>query len=313
MNENAEPLYPILKDGGWALAESCACFPLLDSAGLGANGGSVPLVAFGYQREGTFSFLSKGDVKGGEMTGIPELLNRTLGNLKERNLEWKVAKFKLGWLSRIEVVFAQGDALAAERILDETFLRRIHEHFRAETVLVGVPRRGLLLATIAHFKDRPLNAFCSLVASEYRRHGQPSISPVPMVVRNCRIIGLVEGLEDAAKRDQDDEEQVASMRINLSSDDADGFLVSYTLVGDSKVAIDKALVRGFTETISEYSGNAAFAGIIFTVSTSDSSQQTELEALCETRQADFERATIDLARHGQVKRKLAVRITHGDR
>ena len=93
-----------------------------------------------------------------------------------------------------------GSFYAAEKLLDEPFMRRLHRDLGASTLAAATPARGLLL--VADADDAlHLGRFTSLVRMRFDDSGGRAISPAVLLVRGGEITGYIPQTVPAARRD----------------------------------------------------------------------------------------------------------------
>jgi hypothetical protein len=188
-------ILPALKPYNWKGRDTVMCRPLLSEE----DAELMPLVAFGYDRPHTFEFLSVKQVPGGSSSENIALLEAAaLRNLQARPAEWKLETFDLGGES-LSMTICGDDFLAAERVLDDSFMSEAHRLLSAEMLVVGIPRRGMILSTDFKQQRETVARFAAVVSAQYHRGDSAPISPLIFVVQDGRVVGYGKGHEDAGK------------------------------------------------------------------------------------------------------------------
>ncbi len=113
----SDTILPCLKEPGWAGAEKTVCRPLW----TGERSPHIPWVAFGYDHPHSFEFLGRDRLEGlGKSEDAVE--REALTNLRARPASWQEISVKLGWFKKLRLQVCGDDFLAAERVLDTTFM-----------------------------------------------------------------------------------------------------------------------------------------------------------------------------------------------
>lgn len=191
------PLLPALKPNDWQAKEHAIYQPLVEDQ----KSDYMPWLAFGYDLPHTFQFLSAKDLPEDASPHQIDLMKQAaIRNLRERPARWQTENIKLGLFKRLHILLCTDDYLAAERILDADFMHEAHERLKAEMLAVGIPRRGLLLATSAKAPEDQLKRFGAAVSAQYHRADSPPITPLVFIVAKGQIVGLMKGMEESARQ-----------------------------------------------------------------------------------------------------------------
>lgn len=137
----------------------------------------------------------------------------------------------------MHMLICTADYLAAERILDTHFLQETHKLLKAEMLAVGIPRRGMPLATNAKGPEEHLKRFGAAVSAQYQRADTPPITPLVFIVLEGQIVGLMKGMEES--EDQLDPEDPDSLVQGLAHSSPDV----------RKVAAERIGQKGYKEGI----------------------------------------------------------------
>lgn len=263
-----EPLLPLLKEGIWKGREISICRPLFGAEQLG----DVPLLAFGYDRPNTFEFLSK--EKGGD---FERLQKEAVANLRARPAKWKVARSTGGFLGfgkKPQLLVFDGDFFAAERVLDEEFLREAQRLLKTQLVAIGIPARGVIFAADGLPKGKDprteIAAFVAMIANIYRSSARETapISPTVFTAQDGKLIGSIRS-EDAEKlgresadqqmKDEDDKLYVSGLLV----DDKDGKKSMHLLIGcDDVKLLRRSVVPHFLAAVDSVRERPDFGGTI---------------------------------------------------
>lgn len=187
---NALPAFPILMPATWQRAPTQVCVPLVKGLALR----DVPLIApvhfIGEPNEGAFQRVY---IRTERLEAIGASIDDYLGEAV-RNLRARRATL-------IELmpgtVGSMDDFLSAERILDGAFMQEAARKLGilGGSLLVGVPKRGQLMATSferASADQNHLQAFCGVLAKLFGEAGPEAITPWPILVTDGRITSILE-------------------------------------------------------------------------------------------------------------------------
>ena len=137
----SDNLLPCLKVRDWEGREHTTCRVLWPDK----PSEFMPWLAFGYDHPHTFEFLNEDKLKTLGMTEA-QVETKALDNLRTRTSAWQSHDAPLGEGKTLKLLVCMDDFFAAERILDAEFMKEAQKKLGAPAILVGVPRRGLILA-----------------------------------------------------------------------------------------------------------------------------------------------------------------------
>src|SRR6185295_4706059 len=199
-----DAILPCLKEPSWVGGEAAFCRLLW----TGERSPYIPWVAFGFDHPHSFEFLGRKRME--ELGKKDETLEReALANLKARAGSWQEVSVKLGWFKKQRLQICADDFLAAERILDATVMGEAHRHLNAPGLMVGIPRRGLLVAmnAAAALDDvKKTTAFVAFVSAQFHGGESAPISPAVFAMKDGAIVGLIDSGAAAGKRGDADAE-----------------------------------------------------------------------------------------------------------
>lgn len=258
------PLLPCLKDFDWPGKDGCVARPLW------AEGKSryVPWVAFGYDLPHSFEFLPQAELARLGKTEA-EVERVAIQELRQRRASWQPWNIKLGLFKKLKMLACGNDFFAAERILDPIFLQDAQRQLQAKGLLLGVPRRGALVATDAFQDDARLNAFLALVYQQFIEGGSPPISPVAFAAKDGRIISIVDDAVRMAKPPQTTQAESNHEGTDVETyvsrilTDVDGKVMPVILAVDTDFdRLANALVQAVARTTVEFLSRDDFIGEI---------------------------------------------------
>jgi hypothetical protein len=267
---------PCLKEAKWVGRGDSVCRALWEKQ----SSNFMPWVAIGYDRPHTFEFIS---TKGlAELNTTEEALHaRALEALRARPAKWQPVELDVEG-TPLKMLVCTGDYFSAEHILDPEFMKEAQRILKAPGLLVGVPRRGFLMATVVGEKDhRLLLAFGAGVAGQYSRGESALISPMLFAMKDGRIVAIIEDIADAivpdgepkgapkgAPGDEDDEDEeegdpgepyVSAMVTRNDRGTEDVHLMAGGPDGDR---LAKAIEVGFQGLLKEHARRPEFSGHI---------------------------------------------------
>jgi hypothetical protein len=194
-------LLPCLEQPAWSGRDRAVARPLWSEPSP-----YVPWVALGYSEPQGFRFLERDAAPGPP----DELESEAIGNLRQRAASWQELGLELGGFKRLRMLAAADDALSAERILDAAFLLEAQRRLGATGLLVGVPRRGFLVATAFDSNVERVHTFGAVVATQFQGGESDPITPVLFTARGGRIAGMVDVVARAVVPPEQLEAAVAS-------------------------------------------------------------------------------------------------------
>jgi HEAT repeat protein len=271
-----KPLLPALKPKDWQAKEDAICQPLV----VDQESSYMPWLAFGYDLPHTFQFLSANDLHEGASPRQIDLMKQAaLRNLRERPARWQTENIKLGLFKRLRMLLCTGDYLAAERILDDGFMLEAHKLLKTEMLAVGIPRRGLLLATNTNGPKEHLKRFGAAVSAQYHRADSPPITPLLFLVVEGQIVGLVKGMEESAREAvQAESEEAAGIYCSamITEDQESGDRTLHIIAGgEDLTAVARAVQNAFIQIMQKMKEERNFSGEVYVVLVSDLTPRTE--------------------------------------
>jgi hypothetical protein len=238
MSDQSDLLLPVLKAHDWHGAAQVVCRSL--SADLESP--YVPLVAFGYDRPNTIAFLNREDLA---ERSIEEVEREALVNLRARPVTVQPMEIPLREgapdASTLHVLTCVDDYFVAERILDAELLQKLQTELNAQMIVVGIPRRGVLVAADGVQPPDVLGPFLAMVSAQYFTGETQPISPLVFGVVDGRIVGMVKGGEEAGK-------QIAA---EVQAERDKEIFASATMITDPETGLESAeIVLGSRDIVS---------------------------------------------------------------
>jgi hypothetical protein len=174
MNNN---IYPILKNLHWQKDENFN-IPLYF---IEKKGYEFPAIAFTRENNDKSHTLIE-NIDDIQLTGS-ELVRFAFGNLTALPLQWEKRKINE------KPILALEDDWAAEKILDTAFLIQASELLQSPKILVGIPKRGMILA--APYQQTAFDIeFSTHVLSFYEDMGCIPLSDKLYMIENGKIKGI---------------------------------------------------------------------------------------------------------------------------
>jgi hypothetical protein len=187
----SDPLLPCLKEHNWQGRAQTVCRPLWSQ-----DSAYMPWLAFGYDHPHTFEFIGKNKLA--DLNTTAEALEaQALANLRARPVSWQPLDVNVPNATELRMLLAMDDFLVAERIADRDFMQQAHGTLNAPALLVGIPRRGMLMVTRADQNATMVNAFGALVAGQFSEAETAPISPMLFAMQDGNIVGVVEAVATA--------------------------------------------------------------------------------------------------------------------
>jgi len=169
---------PCLKSASWDPGSSVAIpFPAPDDA----DRSQLPQIALCRDRPDALVFIQVSDLRG---TNPGSVSDRAMDNL-EAWMPEAADDFPLDMPNCEPMrVLQYGGLFAAEKLLDGRWLEHLRQELGFRALLVGAPRRAVLMVTEAPAdEDHPhFFAFGAIVSGQYRRAESPVISPLVFIV-----------------------------------------------------------------------------------------------------------------------------------
>jgi len=180
------PVFPLLVPTDWPGRSANVCRPLLSDPTLEDG----LLISFAYLGQGMRMFVSPDRLMKLDRT-LDQVQEEALGNLKKRPGAWRIAQLPLADGHTLPLAVCDTDLLAAERILDESFLRAAGEMLDGAVHLaVGVPHRGVIVAAdLAQSDDLIFLKYA--VQQWYAEGGDEALSPWLFLVMHGMLMGVV--------------------------------------------------------------------------------------------------------------------------
>ncbi len=95
----------------------------------------------------------------------------------------------------------EGHEYAAEQVLNPEAMRRVAHQLGARNLVVGVPRRGVLVAVDAELPKEQMSFFLHFVSAQFFRANTGAISPVGLLVYDGIVCGVAAGMEESGRAD----------------------------------------------------------------------------------------------------------------
>jgi hypothetical protein len=141
----------------------------------------LPIVVCGVDGENTFGMMRK------EALGpsADDAIARALANLAEEDVDTEELH-----ADGMMILVVTGGFYAAEKLLDEAFMRSLHDELGAYMLAAATPARGLLLVTDAG-ESTHLARFSQIAQLRYDDSGGRAISPAVVLVTDGKVTGCV--------------------------------------------------------------------------------------------------------------------------
>jgi hypothetical protein len=178
-NPPERPVLLTLKAMNWDGHEEMRCQPLFTPTDPKAL---VPWVVYGEDLPHSFRYFTKEETREQELS---ELHARALENLKAIHMEPERLEL-LG--SPLLVVL--GHHYTAEKVMDVEFMRSLHERLGADWLMVGIPRRGSLIAAKARGETSFVQGFRFVCEKQFRRGDFEPLCPTPLLLHEGKISGI---------------------------------------------------------------------------------------------------------------------------
>jgi uncharacterized protein YtpQ (UPF0354 family) len=189
------PIYPVLKAAGWPHGE------MVVRRRLNVNNKEdpeLPWIALGWDLPNNIVYVSRQDLADMGMSEEEEVWRAAMENLRKRGASWEKGEVGIsGTGEKVAMLMFQGDTLAAERVLDADFMREAQRLLNAESILVGIPRRGVLMAINGKPPGLAFINFSGNVATLYKGGESAPITPLAFMMKDGEFTGLVRFTIDA--------------------------------------------------------------------------------------------------------------------
>jgi hypothetical protein len=182
------PLFPYLMPAGWAHAPTQLRHVLY--AGTELPG--IPDVALVYLVPAPNNAPPNlGWVKQERATALEathqDFLRVALHNVAQRPASWQVDDVAPGF----RIAMCDNDYLAAERILDAAFLREAETRLGADSLLVGIPTRGVLVAAALTGTEND-GLFARSIEMMFSEGRNKPLCKWPFLAREGRLVSVME-------------------------------------------------------------------------------------------------------------------------
>ena len=147
----------------------------------------LPIVVFGVDGENTFGMMRKEALCATTGSTPDEAVARALANLAEEAVETEELH-----ADGMVILVVTGGFYAAEKLLDEAFMRSLHDELGAYMLAAATPARGLLLVTDAG-DSAHLQRFAAIAQLRYADSGGRAISPSVVLVTDGKVTGCLPG------------------------------------------------------------------------------------------------------------------------
>jgi uncharacterized protein YtpQ (UPF0354 family) len=232
----------------------------------------MPWVAFGFDHPHSFEFISTKRLAELNTTAA-ELETNALAALRERPARWEPVDVDAPGGKTLRILTCSGDFFSAERVLDAAFMQEAQRLLNADGLLVGVPRRGLLMATSANQDQDLITGFGGAVAGQFSREESALISPMLFAMQDGAIVGIFDAVAKLAVPDgeprgapggpDEGEEDGAPFVSAMVSRNKQGSEDVHLLVGgDDPETLAKAIESGFMGLLKEHAARKEFSGHI---------------------------------------------------
>jgi hypothetical protein len=168
-------LMPSLRARGTVETDDAIWRPLLADTRSRTD---LPIVVCGVDGENTFGMMRKEALS-------EDAMARALANLADEEVETEELH-----ADGMMILVVTGGFYAAEKLLDEVFMRSLHDELGAYMLAAATPARGLLLVTDAG-ESTHLARFEQIAKLRYDDSGGRAISPAVMLVTDGKVTGCV--------------------------------------------------------------------------------------------------------------------------
>ena len=268
MTSSADPaasLLPCLKERKWIGRERTVCRALWERE----PSAYMPWLATGYDHPHTFEFIDT--TRLAEMQTTERALEReAIANLARRPASWRPLDVDLPGGKRLHMLICTDDFFAAERIVDGNFMRQAERTLKARALLVGIPRRGLLMAIDGASDQQILSAFGVAVAGQFSRAESAIISPMLFAVKDGAIVGILDeaaeacvlASESAASAEEEPGQDGDAPYISaiVSRNDRGSEDVHLVAAGHDAASLAKGIESAFMHVMKEHAARREFSG-----------------------------------------------------
>jgi hypothetical protein len=168
------PVFPYLVPADWPRAAEVVHRPVLADPLTP----QIPLVTFAYLTDELCTFVTRERFS---RMGRPldHLRAESLANVRKRPASWQLGELSTDTGERVVYAACEDDLLAAERILDKSFLlQATHLLGMPSQAAVAVPRRGQILAVGLNNSEAAIRCFKAQVQQWHAESGEKGLSPL---------------------------------------------------------------------------------------------------------------------------------------
>ncbi len=260
---DTELVLPALKPSDWIGSDKTICQLLIPSQDLPG----MPWLAFGYDRPYTFEFIAKSNPEQKTSLSQIKLMEQAaLRNLRARPASWEAETLTLDHRDSLQILVCANDFLAAERIIDAAFMEQAHQQLKAKRLAIGIPYRGILLATNADQSDTKIKQFAALIAAQYHQGQSAPITPLSFILEQGKIIGLIQGMEETgnvtseANIQNDSEPYISILIVQNDNTGLEG--IHILAGGDDLDLLRQRIIGAFVQVIQHLPERDQFGGEI---------------------------------------------------
>jgi HEAT repeat protein/uncharacterized protein YtpQ (UPF0354 family) len=313
--DNQRVVLPILKDANWPHAERVLCRRLADHL----SSPYLPWLAFGYDQVQTFEFLSKDQFPGLNGSKLKLIEQAAVRNFADRPAAWQSKEIRLGWRKKTRLLVCTEDFLSAERILDRDFMQEAQRQLSTHMLLVGIPRRGLMLAIDGTQTQGVLESFANMISVQYHRADTAPITPMCFAIADGKIIGMLKGGEEVGKaivqaerKNAGDEPYVSSL---VATQGATGQEAAYIMAGGPNIEkLSRGIEQAFHQVLQGAATRDRFNGQVHIVIMPDITPHTpEVRSTLAALREHLEHVACDLASLSMSPHAIQVALEYGER
>lgn len=180
------PLLVNLKPSTWGGRDQALC-EIVEPT-LAQTGADLPIVVYGHDHPNTFAMM----MKDGKSEDMSALRREVIANLSE--VEVRVERVDLEGLT---FWVTTGSYFAAEKILDVSHMKKLHEMIGSELLAAAIPEKGQLLVMNAMLPQQ-MPGFMAIARGMFdRNEGGRQISPTVFLVQNGSLVGVAQTKTEA--------------------------------------------------------------------------------------------------------------------
>ena len=267
-----DPPLPCLKEFKWPGHTDTVCHPLWPNEASPY----MPWVAFGFDHPHSFEFISAKRLI--ELNTTEEKVKSdALAALCARPAKWEPVDVNVPDTGKtLRILTYLGDFFSAERVLDVAFMQEAQRILKAPGLFVGVPRRGVLMATAGNQDQDLILGFASTVVGQFSRGESALISPMVFAVKDGRVVGIFDAIAKAVvpdgepigpingpDEDAEDDDPHAPFVSAMVTRNKDGSEDVHLLIGgDEPERLAKGIEGGFQALLKEHAARKEFSGHI---------------------------------------------------